>query len=77
MLARRDAAGVRLLTRNAIDWAGPYPGIASALNGLRCRSSTPSLIRPRVLLASISALDGEEQRRRRPSLMRALMALSP
>jgi bifunctional non-homologous end joining protein LigD len=38
MLARRDAAGVRLLTRNAFDWAGRYPGITSAVNGLRCRS---------------------------------------
>jgi bifunctional non-homologous end joining protein LigD len=38
MLARRDAAGVRLLTRNGIDWAGRYPGIMSAVNRLRCRS---------------------------------------
>jgi hypothetical protein len=38
MLARRDAAGVRLLTRNGIDWAGRYPGIISAVNGLRCRT---------------------------------------
>ena len=38
MLARRDAAGVRLLTRNAFDWAGRYPGITSAVNELRCRS---------------------------------------
>ena len=38
MLARRDAAGVRLLTRNGIDWAGRYPGIMAAVNGLRCRS---------------------------------------
>jgi bifunctional non-homologous end joining protein LigD len=38
MLARRDAAGVRLLTRNGIDWAGRCPGIMSAVNGLRCRS---------------------------------------
>jgi bifunctional non-homologous end joining protein LigD len=38
MLARRDAAGLRLLTRNAFDWAGRYPGITSAVNGLRCRS---------------------------------------
>jgi ATP-dependent DNA ligase len=34
MLARRDAAGVRLLTRNGFDWAGRYPGIMSAVNGL-------------------------------------------
>ena len=37
-MARRDAAGVRLLTRNDIDWAARYPGIASAVNDLRCRS---------------------------------------
>jgi bifunctional non-homologous end joining protein LigD len=35
MLARRDGAGVRLLTRNGIDWAGRYPGIMSAVNRLR------------------------------------------
>jgi ATP-dependent DNA ligase len=38
MLARRDAASVRLLTRNGFDWARRYPGIMSAVNGLRCRS---------------------------------------
>jgi ATP-dependent DNA ligase len=37
MLARRDAAGVRLLTRNGIDWAGRYPRIMSAVNALRRR----------------------------------------
>jgi bifunctional non-homologous end joining protein LigD len=37
-MARRDPAGVRLLTRNGNDWSGRYPAIASAVNRLRCRS---------------------------------------
>jgi bifunctional non-homologous end joining protein LigD len=37
LMARRDA-GIRLLTRNGIDWSARYPGIASAVNYLRCRS---------------------------------------
>jgi ATP-dependent DNA ligase len=37
-MARRDAAGVRLLTRNGIDWSTRYPGIASAVSNLGCRS---------------------------------------
>src|SRR5215831_5253360 len=38
LMARRDAAGVRLLTRNGHDWAGRYPQIseaAAALQGVR------------------------------------------
>src|SRR5262252_7750319 len=38
LMARRDAAGVRLLTRNGLDWSSRYPGIASAIGKLRCRS---------------------------------------
>jgi bifunctional non-homologous end joining protein LigD len=38
LMAPRDAAGVRLLTRNGLDWSSRYPGIASAVNHLRCRS---------------------------------------
>src|SRR5262249_19740281 len=30
MMVRRDAAGVRLLTRNGVDWTSRYPGIAAA-----------------------------------------------
>jgi len=37
-MARRDAAGVRLLTRNGLDWSRRYPGMASAVGKLRCRS---------------------------------------
>jgi bifunctional non-homologous end joining protein LigD len=32
MLVRRDAAGVRLFTRNGHDWTGRFPLIARALS---------------------------------------------
>src|SRR5262249_61929689 len=38
LMARRDAAGVRLLTRNGIDWADRYPLIAEAASALGVRS---------------------------------------
>jgi bifunctional non-homologous end joining protein LigD len=38
LMARRDAAGVRLLTRNGLDWLSRYPSIAAAVTELRCRS---------------------------------------
>jgi ATP-dependent DNA ligase len=34
MMVRRDAAGVRLLTRNGHDWADRYPLIAEAAGAL-------------------------------------------
>ena len=37
-MARRDPVGVRLLTRNAHDWAQRYPAIVEAVNRLRVRS---------------------------------------
>jgi bifunctional non-homologous end joining protein LigD len=37
-MARRDAAGLRLLTRNGHDWTSRFPPIAAAVNALRCRS---------------------------------------
>jgi len=37
-MARRDVAGVRLLTRNGLAWTQRYPGIAAAVGELRCRS---------------------------------------
>jgi bifunctional non-homologous end joining protein LigD len=37
-MARRDAAGVRLLTRNGIDWSGRFPLIAKATGDLQVRS---------------------------------------
>ena len=38
LMARRDAAGVRLLTRNGHDWAERFPLIRAALEALRTRS---------------------------------------
>jgi bifunctional non-homologous end joining protein LigD len=38
LLARRDAAGVQLLTRRGIDWTSRYPSIAAAVTALSCRS---------------------------------------
>jgi ATP-dependent DNA ligase len=37
LLARRDAAGVRLLTRNGHDWTQRFPLIRAAVEGLRVR----------------------------------------
>jgi len=38
LMARRDAAGVRLLTRRGHDWTGRYAAIATAVGSLGCRS---------------------------------------
>jgi bifunctional non-homologous end joining protein LigD len=38
LMARRDAAGVRLLTRNGHDWATRFPLIVEAVDALRLRS---------------------------------------
>jgi bifunctional non-homologous end joining protein LigD len=38
LLARRDAAGVRLLTRRGNDWTTRYPSIAGAVAALACHS---------------------------------------
>src|SRR5262245_4074276 len=38
MMVRRDAAGVRLLTRNGHDWSDRYPLIAAAAGALKARS---------------------------------------
>jgi bifunctional non-homologous end joining protein LigD len=38
LMPRRDAAGVRLLTRRGIDWTTRYPSIAAAVGALACRS---------------------------------------
>ena len=35
LMARRDQAGVRLLTRNGHDWAARYPLIVEAVNRLK------------------------------------------
>jgi bifunctional non-homologous end joining protein LigD len=38
LIARRDGAGVRLLTRNGHDFSERYPAVANAVGRLRCRS---------------------------------------
>jgi bifunctional non-homologous end joining protein LigD len=38
LMARRDAAGLRLLTRNGHDWASRFPLIIEAVASLRVRS---------------------------------------
>ena len=38
MMARRDAAGVRLLTRNGHDWTARFPLMAAAVDLLRVKS---------------------------------------
>jgi hypothetical protein len=38
LMARRDAAGVRLFTRRGNDWTHRYPSIAAAVAALPCRS---------------------------------------
>jgi bifunctional non-homologous end joining protein LigD len=38
MMVRRDAAGVRLITRNGHDWSARYPQISEAAGALRVRS---------------------------------------
>ena len=38
LFARRDGAGIRLLTRNGYDWTDRYPLIRQAANELPCRS---------------------------------------
>src|SRR5512133_3457273 len=38
LMARRDAVGIRLLTRNGHDWAPRYPLIVEAVNALKARS---------------------------------------
>ena len=37
-MARRDAAGVRLLTRNGINWSSRFPLIVQAVGALKVRS---------------------------------------
>jgi len=38
LMARRDSAGIRLLTRNGHDWSPRYPLILEAINRLKVRS---------------------------------------
>jgi bifunctional non-homologous end joining protein LigD len=38
VMVRREAAGIRILTRNGHDWTPRFPLIASAANALRAKS---------------------------------------
>jgi bifunctional non-homologous end joining protein LigD len=38
LMARRDPAGIRLISRSGHDWSARYPLIVEAVNALRCRS---------------------------------------
>jgi bifunctional non-homologous end joining protein LigD len=38
LMARRDPAGIRLLTRNAHEWTDRYPAMVAAMNHLPVRS---------------------------------------
>jgi bifunctional non-homologous end joining protein LigD len=38
MMARRDVAGVRLLTRNGVDWTARFPLIVEAVSHLKVKS---------------------------------------
>jgi ATP-dependent DNA ligase len=38
LMARRHPAGVRLLTRNGVDWSSRYPQISAAVGALKARS---------------------------------------
>ena len=38
LAVRRDADGIRLITRNGHDWSSRYPSIVGAANALRCKS---------------------------------------
>ena len=38
LMVRRDVTGVRLFTRNGIDWSGRFPLIVQAVGALRARS---------------------------------------
>ena len=38
LIARRDAGGVRLITRNGYDWSDRYPAVAAAIGTLKRKS---------------------------------------
>jgi ATP-dependent DNA ligase len=45
LMARRDAAGLQLLTRNGIDWSFRFPRIVQAVGGLRVDRRRGDLLR--------------------------------
>jgi bifunctional non-homologous end joining protein LigD len=61
MMPRRDAGGVRLLTRKGHDWSDRYPAIASAIGILACRSC---LIDGEVIMAGPDGIAQFEELRR-------------
>ena len=64
LMARRDPAGVCLLTRNGHDWAARYPLILEAVNRLKVRSC---LIDGEAVACDKSGLAVLERLRRNPS----------
>jgi hypothetical protein len=63
LLARRDAAGVRLLTRRGIDWTNRYPTVAAAVAALAARieamARAPAPPPPQERPAAIARLEKE------------------
>src|SRR5262249_23223277 len=64
LMPRRDATGVRLLTRNGHDWSDRYPAIVEAVNRLKARSC---LIDGEAVACDENGLAVFEQLRRKPS----------
>jgi ATP-dependent DNA ligase len=64
LMARRDPAGTRLLTRNGHDWAARYPLIFEAVNRLKVRSC---LIDGEAVACDKSGLAVFERLRRKPT----------
>src|SRR5215472_3325679 len=64
LMARRDPAGVRLLTRNGHDWAARYPLILEAVNRLKVCSC---LIDGEAVACDKSGLAVFERLRRKPT----------
>ena len=64
LMARRDAVGVRLLTRNGIDWSTRFPLIVQAVGALKARSC---LIDGEAIAYAADGLASFESRRPRAS----------
>jgi bifunctional non-homologous end joining protein LigD len=64
LMARRDAVGIRLLTRNGYDWSLRYPAIVQAVDRLKVRSC---LIDGEVVACTDQGLAVFELLRRKPT----------
>jgi bifunctional non-homologous end joining protein LigD len=64
LMARRDAVGIRLLTRNGYDWSPRYPLIVEAVNRLKVRSV---LIDGEAVACDANGLAVFEHLRRKPT----------